>query len=250
MSQPISPTLVQDLELSTEQVIFGAWNLFKKHWKQFYIVGIVWFVLLLVAQFSLEFVDERSLAYPVLLIGGVVLGLILNLGWMWVSIKLSRDESIVVLDLFDKVNKLPAYFVATLLYQLLIIAGLLLFIVPGIYFSIKYAYVPYLIVDKNASISQAFGKSSRMTQGIKLRLIWLGFAVSFISTLGFFVFLIGGLVTLPIGAIAPALIYSRLLQRLEPEMPDRSTSSLPATAKVEVTETTKSVGPPPGLPTA
>ena len=55
---------------------------------------------------------------------------------------------------------------------LVVAGGMILFIVPGIIWSIKYMFVPFLILDKNISVKEAFEVSGKITNGHK----WLLFA--------------------------------------------------------------------------
>ncbi len=68
----------------------------------------------------------------------------------------------------------------------IIVLGLILFIIPGIYFALRFMFVIPLIVDKDLDISEAMKQSTSLTRGIKWPL--LGFIlVSFgIFILGLF----------------------------------------------------------------
>ena len=51
---------------------------------------------------------------------------------------------------------------ASILYILGITIGFIILIIPGIYFLVGWFYVPYLILDKNASVGEAFTESMRL----------------------------------------------------------------------------------------
>jgi hypothetical protein len=47
------------------------------------------------------------------------------------------------------------------------ILGFILLIIPGIYFSLKYRYASYEVVQNNTGIVEAFSNSGKITDGIK-----------------------------------------------------------------------------------
>ena len=68
-----------------------------------------------------------------------------------------------------------------------VVVGLALLVVPGVYLSIRFMFVPILIVDKELTIKEAFKKSTTLTKGVKWKLLGLA--------------LILGLIMLPTNAI-------------------------------------------------
>jgi hypothetical protein len=56
------------------------------------------------------------------------------------------------------------------LQGLLIGVGYLLFIVPGFYFSYKFLFAPYILLEENCSPIEAMKRSSKLTSGYKLAL--------------------------------------------------------------------------------
>lgn len=59
----------------------------------------------------------------------------------------------------------PPIYLSTLLYQLVTVVGLVLLIVPGIYFGILFfMYLPAVVFDKE-SVTQSFVKSAKLTYG-------------------------------------------------------------------------------------
>ena len=81
------------------------------------------------------------------------------------------------------------------LYGILVFFSFLVFIIPGVYFSLRYAFVPTLIIDKKLPITKAFKESARMTSGVKWQLLAYFLILSFVCLLmifaGLFAFLVG-----------------------------------------------------------
>ncbi len=89
-------------------------------------------------------------------------------------------------------------FVVSLLVNIFVFVGLILFIVPGIIFALKYSQAAFLMSeDKNLDIMEALKKSGEMMDGYKMDLFIFG--LSFIGhfLLGFITFGIYLLYALP-----------------------------------------------------
>lgn len=99
-----------------------------------------------------------------------------------------------------------------ILVGLIVIGGLILLVVPGIYWALKYQLLGFFIVDKNMSIKEAMAECGKVTRGVKLRLLVLDLAFIGILILGGLVFGVGILVALPIIWLADAHVYKQLTQ--------------------------------------
>jgi hypothetical protein len=74
--------------------------------------------------------------------------------------------------LLENFRYAPRLLIGSLVYFVVICAGLILFIIPGIYMMIAWSFFGVAIVDKEMSIAQAFTYSYELTKEIKLRLVW------------------------------------------------------------------------------
>ena len=83
---------------------------------------------------------------------------------------------------------------------------------PGIIWSLKYAFVRYFIVDKGLSIKEAFLESSKITSGSKWNIFWLSILIAIINILGALAFGVGLLLSIPITIMAYAYVYRKLLE--------------------------------------
>lgn len=112
-----------------------------------------------------------------------------------------------------KLKKAFRFLCAEIFYALLIVLGAILFILPGIYFALKYCLVSYIIVDRNVGIKEAFRLSGESTKGHKTSLLALGFLFGLINILGALALLYGLLVTIPVSLLAVAYTYNHLSQQ-------------------------------------
>jgi uncharacterized membrane protein len=111
--------------------------------------------------------------------------------------------------------------VSSLLVTIIIIAGFILFIIPGIVAACRLFMVPYLIMDKQLGAIEAIETSWRMTREHGFTVFGLGFMSIFIF--------IGGLLLLIVG-VFPALIlidasFASLYQAIVTQWENKSNSS-------------------------
>jgi uncharacterized membrane protein len=67
----------------------------------------------------------------------------------------------------DNTIQLLKYFATYTILVMGTILGFILLIIPGIYFSLKYRYASYEVVQNNTGIVEAFSNSGKITDGIK-----------------------------------------------------------------------------------
>lgn len=148
-----------------------------------------------------------SIAY----VGFWVLGMILNIGLIKIALDFSFNQRPKFGDLFSQYELFFKYLVGYILYKLIVLAGLILLIVPGIIWAIKFYYFPYFIVDKKMGSIQALKESSRITSSSKWNLFLLFLLLGLINIAGALFFGIGLLATIPTSMVAIAFVYHKLL---------------------------------------
>jgi uncharacterized membrane protein len=100
---------------------------------------------------------------------------------------------------------------AGILYGLIVLAGIILLIVPGIVWAVKFSLCFYFVIDKGLGPVQALKASSRTTIGVKWPLFGFGLLCGLINLLGLLCLVVGVFVTYPTVLIAHALVYRQLL---------------------------------------
>lgn len=99
------------------------------------------------------------------------------------------------------ISKLFRLLGVMILYGIIVTLGLILFIIPGIYFAIKLQLAVYYMIDKNILVREAFRRSYAATTGN----FWRILAVDIIAAL--FMYLI---ITIPISYMMGVYMYRRL----------------------------------------
>lgn len=194
---------------SGEAIKFG-WKTAKLSWK-FFVPPILILWALSAAQYGIK-ADLRTniagIAILFILVGFIQL--ITNLIITIISLKLVKKEKIEVRDFLPESQLALRYIGASIIYWLIIIGGLILLIVPGIIWGIKFGYYKYLIVDKHQGVIESLKGSAKVTDGAKWSLFGFNLTLGVITLLSLPLLVIGLPVTLPITQPASAFVYRKL----------------------------------------
>lgn len=194
-----------------EAVKFG-WDRMRDN-LAFFIVFLVisWLVSLFFGTFAGLF-EERLPIFALLFhLGNYLFSLVISFVSIRIALNICDGIELKVSELLQfTLPHFLKFILANILFVLLVVAGLMLLIVPGLIWMIKYQYVPYLIVDKDASIGEAFSESGRITSGVKWKLLWFAILLGLINIAGALVFMVGLFATIPTTIVAIAYVYRKL----------------------------------------
>lgn len=194
------------------QIFSQAWEVFKKRWGAIYlvsaapmIIGAIYNVVVgsNIDPFAMVLVFFAYMIAQIVVSMGVIKGLLTivkgeSLSW---SIFSFEPKSVI------------NFLIGNILVFFIVMGGFILFIIPGIIWSIKYQFVPYLIVDKKMSAMDAIKKSGELTNGIKWDLFAYGVAAGVLAISGILALFFGLLVTIPVASIAYPILYRQVLNR-------------------------------------
>lgn len=220
-----------------------AWDALKKNIWFFIVLMIIVaifynlpsFVMMALFQHYPQ-IDMESMQSVLMMVGplailSIIMYLLIELGLIRISLYIRDNKTPEIKDLFNDPKLLIDYFIASLIFGLMIASGMiimslggfllrqndssfgfiivlaLIFFVIGIYLFLKYQFYGYLIVDKGLGPIEALKQSSKLTDGAlkNILVFWLelscGIAVILI--------ILGILIAIPIG-ILTALISKDL----------------------------------------
>jgi uncharacterized membrane protein len=186
--------------------VFGhGWEILKKYFPELLLVLFVQMLLSLPMGFGNMFFPVHSggmfttglfnLVYAVLILMPV------SYGCSWVYLKAVRGEPFKVTDIFFAYQSFGNILLANLLVGLIVGAGFVMLIIPGIIFACKLSFVPYLVMDEKMEAVDAIRKSWNMTKGFSWTIFLMGVVSAFVG--------LGGLICFVIG-IFPAIIWISL----------------------------------------
>jgi len=130
-------------------------------------------------------------------------------------------------DLFSCFPLFFKYLFGSILYRLIVLGGIILLIIPGIIWAIKFQFFSYFIVDKGLGPIESLKRSSAITRGAKWDLFLFGLLLGLINLLGAICLFIGLFATVPTAMVAMAFVYRKLLAQIEiAQAPESSTEEM------------------------
>jgi uncharacterized membrane protein len=164
---------------------------------------------------------------PILSLLGWVASIFISLAVIRVSLRFVRGETAEFEDMWMGYPKFLEFLVGTILYGLIVLAGFILLIIPGIYWAVRYQFFGYCIVDKDVGPVEAIKMSGRITRGSWWNLFWLGVLQALIAMAGACLCLVGLFWAVPTAMMAHAYAYRKLA---DPEPQAQAAQPLPADA--------------------
>ncbi len=204
------------MEFSTKSCVSFGWETFKKRpW--FFIgasvvIAIVYVVIGGITS-AIDALQGGSTQDPTLL-GSLADFLLTTLVGMGVTaFYLAAHDNPDTADLNALWHPQPFwnYLAASILLSLVIVAGFILLIVPGIIFALMFMFTTFIVIDRGLGPIDAMKESRRMTRGHKWQLLGFGLVLMLINIVGAIALLVGLLVTVPVTSLAFTHAY-RVLQ--------------------------------------
>ena len=141
----------------------------------------------------------------------------LGVGLGLLGIRRAAGKDTPVSTLWEPYNQaIPLIFMFVLMV-LLIVAGFLLLVLPGIYLSIAYSLAPYLIVEKNMGVWEALETSRKAITQYWWRYFGLMLVAMLLIIIGSIPLLIGLVWVLPIVVIATGEVFAKTFGNPESE---------------------------------
>ncbi len=165
---------VKNKQLSITQALKVGWKTTTTHYKVFFWV-VTAITLLTIVPEQLK-VNSPYTSFWLRRAIDVVFGLvtvIVQMGLIVVTLQMIRGKKVHIKSLFSTHKPLVRYIVGSILYGLLVFGGLLLLVIPGIINLLRGQFFEYYVVDKHYGPVKALQASARLTQGVRLQLLWL-----------------------------------------------------------------------------
>ncbi|MDI6752010.1 MAG: DUF975 family protein [bacterium] len=148
-------------------------------------------------------------------IASLVLSMVIEMGLIRIAIRFCDNEKSEFSYLFSCFSLFFKYLFGLILYVLIVLGGMILLIIPGIIWGIKFQFFSYFIIDKGLGPIEALKRSSAITKGAKWDLFLFGLLVILINLLGLLCLFIGLFAALPTTMVAAAFVYRKLQSSAE-----------------------------------
>lgn len=138
-----------------------------------------------------------------------------SIGFTKIQLNILDDKKAQVSDIFKAHGLFWQYLATSILVGLIVLGGLLLLIVPGIIWLLKYQFAMPLVVDKKLDITEAIRTSGEMTKGHKGWLFGFAIVMALVNIAGALLLLVGLLVTVPLTAMTYIYVYRQLSSNIK-----------------------------------
>jgi len=173
----------------------NGWHQLWKYILELFVIGLIFFFIALPSWAMSSTAEKMECAGVLLGFMSLIYGLLLlnplEYGLDFAHLKAARGDKLEIKDLFAVFQNYWHAVLANLLVGIIILIGIFLFIVPGIIFACKLAFVPFLVVDRKMETIEAVKKSWEMTRGHAWTVFLMGLLAIPIVLLGFICLVVG-----------------------------------------------------------
>jgi uncharacterized membrane protein len=204
--------------LQKKEAVKVGWELTKKH-LGFTIIVYAIYLGVTIGVSALQVTVERFLgkgiwSFNITILEYLVM-LLLGMGFIKIFLDIYDGKKAEISTLFTTYEQYFDFFICCLLVTLIVVAGIILLIAPGIIWALKYQFALYLVIDRKMKPIDAIKLSGKMTHGHKVNLFLFWWVVLGVCVLGFLCCCVGivpaGIVTV----FAYIHIYRTLLADYE-----------------------------------
>ncbi|MFC1653610.1 hypothetical protein ACFL1M_02080 [Patescibacteria group bacterium] len=199
MNQTFSPT----------QIIKSAWDLTKKNIKTLLGVMVVAWIIQFVPNYIQQNTNNGIASTLISLVSWILNGIV-TMFLIDVSLKLTNNQVASIKDITNHLGLLVKYLIGSIYYSVIVGVGLLLLVVPGVIWALRYQFFGYLIIDQGLGIKDALSKSKEITQGNLKKLFVFGLLLMLINVAGALLLGLGLLITIPLSLMAVGVLFRQL----------------------------------------
>ena len=151
-------------------------------------------------------------------IAGLIVNSIIGIVSIKIALNIFDGKGTGLDDIGFNMKLFVNYIGGYLLYMVVVALGLILLIVPGVIWGIKYSFMFYIMVDQKVGPVRALEMSGQMTDGIKMDLFVLYLVYILIVISGFLALFIGIFVAIPVLMMAQVYVYRQMSGYRDPMM--------------------------------
>ncbi len=111
----------------------------------------------------------------------ISVGLVLEVGWLLYCLRLVRGEEVSLTVMFEPFSRFGQVWFTYILIQIMIVAGLFLLIIPGLYLIARFGMGILTVADRKLPIEQTLEFTSRITKGHRLQILLLHLITGILS---------------------------------------------------------------------
>lgn len=142
----------------------------------------------------------------------IIFMVIIRMGYNKIYLKIHDGEATKFSDIFQEYKTFWRYIGVSILVPLTVLGGLILLIVPGLIWLVRFSFAPIIVIDTAMGPIKSMKESYAITKGNfwKLTLFWIVLAL--LNLAGLILVGVGLLVSVPVSTLAYIYIYRNLTQ--------------------------------------
>jgi hypothetical protein len=208
------PAKVSPNPISIRQAVNFAWPTFKQHYGLFTailltIVG-AWVALEIVViagqRFGIVWWVVAHVAFFILFAG-------IEVGFLRICLALYDGGKPTFADTFRHLALGPKFLASQVLYLLMVVVGLALLVVPGVYLGVRYALVGVCMAAGEANLIRSFQRSAVLSRGTTTYLLAILVTLVVLNVLGASLLGLGLFITVPLSVLTMVAVYRQLSTR-------------------------------------
>jgi uncharacterized membrane protein len=139
--------------------------------------------------------------------------IIVRIGYTKIYLRMDDGEKPKFSDIFNEYSLFWKYLGVSILFPLAVLGGLILLIVPGIIWAVRFSFSMLIVVDSKMGPIAAMKESYALTKGSFWSLLLFWISIGLINFIGLILLGIGLLFTIPVSTFAIIQVYRKLLAK-------------------------------------
>lgn len=136
--------------------------------------------------------------------------IIIRIGYNKIFLRINDGEKPNFSEIFKEYPLFWKYLGVSILMPLVVLLGLILLIVPGIIWAVRFSFAPLIIVDTKIGPIASMKESWAITAGNFWHLLGFWIVIGLFNLLGMIVLGVGLLVSIPVSTFASIYVYREL----------------------------------------
>lgn len=144
----------------------------------------------------------------------LIFSLIIRIGYNKIFLRICDGEKPKFAEIFKEYRMFWRYLGVSILTPLAVLGGLVLLVVPGIIWAVRFSFAVIILIDLDTRPIKAMKESYAITKGHFWKLLGFWVVLALFNVLGLIAMGIGLLITLPVSTFAMIYVY-RLLSKAQ-----------------------------------
>jgi uncharacterized membrane protein len=142
----------------------------------------------------------------------------LSLGIRKITLDAYDSKKLKFSDIFSQKNLLVSVIGAGIIYFAIVSIGLIVLIIPGIFFFCRFFFFELAIVDKKLGAVDSLEESWKITRGNTFKIFFFLLIILGINILGILALFVGLLIAVPVSALSLTYAYRKLSEAHDEEV--------------------------------